>query len=280
MPAVVVIVGPEREPEEPGAARRRRMHRGVEVVERRIRERLPALVGPHELDPPLPELVPGTGVLRAQRLPAHLAGRGDESRRLAIGRSMHRARHHRRDLPQQVASVATSPQRVRRRQRSLVGTRCAPSLPAGELADEREPAGRERASGLPEQRAIDRRLFTRHAHLSRARAAFDPDLVDLCADRRGHTRGSPAARPAAGRASASSGCRGSRSRRRPSPCRRRRSASSAALHTRSRATARRRAHARVPPRARRRRPRHRTPPATAHGRAPPPDRSRAVRRGH
>ena len=82
---VVVVVLPGASPKIEVDCRRGRMDRCVQVEEGGIGQRLPALVGTDQADPPLPELLPRRRFSARRASNPVRAAQGDKARRLQIG---------------------------------------------------------------------------------------------------------------------------------------------------------------------------------------------------
>src|SRR5438876_4478181 len=90
------------------------MHRCVEVIERRICERLPTLVCAVQQDAPLPQFIPFGSVFLAQGVKTELAREGGQASCFLIGSVVQLAGHQAGDLTQAIPPSGASPKRVLR----------------------------------------------------------------------------------------------------------------------------------------------------------------------
>ncbi len=82
---VVVIVAPGGQAEDRGGGRRSGVHRGVQVIEGGVRQRLPLLFGPDQPDAPAPDIGPGLLVAAADVVEPERLGPVQQAHRLGVG---------------------------------------------------------------------------------------------------------------------------------------------------------------------------------------------------
>ncbi len=107
---VVMIVVPGRQSEDGCRRGRRLVHRAVQIEERRIGHRLAVMIGPDQVDSPLPQVVPDLPVARPHLLETVCRRPGDKPGGLMVGLPVQGAWHDAGHLPQSIATAAPRPE--------------------------------------------------------------------------------------------------------------------------------------------------------------------------
>ena len=123
MTVVVVVRRPVGEAEQRSAGQRRGMGRAQQVEEARVGDRLPSTIGSLDLDPAPPQLRPGLAVRAPQAVETVLRAQGGDPSGLLVRAGVRQVRHDRGDQAEAVASIASRPELVRRREPAAIVAR-------------------------------------------------------------------------------------------------------------------------------------------------------------